>query len=322
MSKLRIEHRTTYRYKEPVALLSHRLVIRPREGHDLRVESQVLRIQPRATVNWQRDLFGNSVALVRFLEETTILELCNEVVVDRADHIEPKALFEVLPVRLPIEYSALELPVAHGYLEPVYPDEHEGLRDWVKETFQPKERMDAVHLVHEIGMWIYKGITYRRREERGVQTPLETLKLRSGSCRDMATLMLEAVRGLGLATRFASGYLDSAASAAGRAATHAWMEVYFPDHGWFGFDPTIGEATSLKHILTGVSSHPRGVMPVSGAYVGNAAHYLGMTVSVKIERLGPVTELVAHAVTPAPPFVAEEAEDEVEVEEAEPAARS
>lgn len=315
MSTLRIEHRTTYRYKEPVQLQLHRLIVRPREGHDLQVERQQLSIQPRATVTWHRDLFGNSVALVHFLEETTVLEFCNEVVINREDHTSSRELFEVLPVRLPIEYSPLEKPVARGYLESVYPQEAAGLKEWVESTFEPKERMDAVHLIHQIGMWIYKGINYRRREERGVQSPLETLKLASGSCRDMATLMLESVRGLGLATRFASGYLDSAASAAGRAATHAWMEVYLPDHGWFGFDPTIGEPTSLKHIVTGVSSHPRGVMPVSGAYVGNAANYLGMTVSVKIEKLGPVSLLVEHAVTPAPvhPMGSSEHEGEPQV---------
>jgi transglutaminase-like putative cysteine protease len=136
-----------------------------------------------------------------------------------------------------------------------------------------------------MGLWIYQNIRYRRREERGVQSPLETLRLAAGSCRDMATLLLEAARSLGIAARFASGYLDSAASAAGRAATHAWTEVYFPEHGWFGFDPTLGEGTSHKHIVTGVSSHPRGVMPVSGSYSGPREHYLDMTVTVKMEPL-------------------------------------
>jgi transglutaminase-like putative cysteine protease len=319
MSRLRITHRTVYRYREPVGLGLHRLVVRPREGHDLQVVRHRLRIQPRAAVTWHRDLFGNSVAWVQFLEETTRLELTNEVTVNRADHASSRALFEVLPVRLPPVYSPQEQPVARGYLEPVYPDEAAGLADWVRRHFEPRERDDAVHLVHEIGLWIYKAINYRRREERGVQSPLRTLELGSGSCRDMATLMLEGVRALGLATRFASGYLDSPASEAGRAATHAWMEVYLPDHGWFGFDPTLGEATSLKHIVTGVSSHPRGVMPVSGSYLGSPASYLGMTVSVKIEKLGPSRELVAHNLTPAPspgePVGSEgEGEDDVDAE--------
>ena len=115
-----------------------------------------------------------------------------------------------------------------------------------------------------------------------MQSPLETLGLASGSCRDMATLLLEIVRSLRLAGRFASGYLDSAASRAGQASTHAWTEVYFPEHGWFGCDPTLGEGTSEKHIVCGVSSHPRGVMPVSGSYSGRVSSYVGMGVSVGI----------------------------------------
>lgn len=307
MSSIRITHRTVYRYREPVNLGMHRLVVRPREGHDLQVAEHRLSIQPRATVSWHRDLFGNSVAWVRFLEDTSVLEFTNEVTVERADHASNKALFEVLPVRLPISYSLHEEPVARGYLEPVYAEEAPALGDWVREIIAPKTRDDVVHLIHSLGMWIFKNIAYRRREERGVQSPLETLALKSGSCRDMATLMLEAVRTLGLATRFASGYLDSAASAAGRAATHAWMEVYLPDHGWFGFDPTIGETTSLKHIVTGVSSHPRGVMPVSGSFSGEPGVYLGMTVSVKIDKLGPSRDLVAHDLTPAPDFLEQSA---------------
>jgi transglutaminase-like putative cysteine protease len=115
-----------------------------------------------------------------------------------------------------------------------------------------------------------------------VQSPLETLSLASGSCRDMATLLLESTRVLGLASRFASGYLDGTASRAGHAVTHAWAEIYFPEHGWFGCDPSLGEGTSDKHIVCGVSSHPRGVMPVSGSYAGPRSSYRGMTVSVGI----------------------------------------
>ena len=80
----------------------------------------------------------------------------------------------------------------------------------------------------------------------------------------MATLMMEAARLSGVAARFASGYLHGRASMAGHASTHAWAEVYLPTLGWRGFDPTIGGTTTANHIVTGVSTHPRGVMPVSG----------------------------------------------------------
>jgi hypothetical protein len=101
----------------------------------------------------------------------------------------------------------------------------------------------------------------------------------------MATLLLEAARALRLAARFASGYLDGVASRAGQAVTHAWAEVYFPEHGWFGCDPSLGEGTSEKHIVCGVSSHPRGVMPVSGYYSGSRRSYLAMDVNVDIKPL-------------------------------------
>ena len=145
-------------------------------------------------------------------------------------------------------------------------------------------------------------IQYRRRDAKGVQTPTETLAIRSGSCRDMATLMLEALRALGLPARFASGYLDCAASEAGRASTHAWAEAYLPEIGWTGYDPTLGEATSGSHVVTGVSNHPRGVMPISGTFFDQQGSYLGMTVTVQTERLAEAPHL-------KPPELSERAAD-------------
>ena len=107
-----------------------------------------------------------------------------------------------------------------------------------------------------------------------MQSPAETLALGSGSCRDMATLMMDAARSLGFAARFASGYLDCPASEAGRASMHAWAEIYLPTLGWRGYDPTLGEPTSLKHLVVGVSNHPRGVMPVSGMFTGASSDYV------------------------------------------------
>jgi transglutaminase-like putative cysteine protease len=285
MSRRRIIHTTTYRYSEPVSFGLHRLVVRPREGHDLQVLDLALEVQPAGKISWHRDLFGNSIAAVLFSQSAELLQFRNEVAIFCRDELGHQGLLEAFPVRFPVSYNVLEEPVIAGYLAAVYPEERESLCLWVRSLFSPVAGSDAVALVHAMGIWIYRNIQYRRREDRGVQTPLETLRLASGSCRDMATLLLEAVRCAGLAGRFASGYLDSASSAAGRAATHAWTEVYFPEHGWFGFDPTLGEGTSHKHIVTGVSSHPRGVMPVSGSYSGSRESYLGMTVTVKIEPL-------------------------------------
>ncbi len=288
MTRLRIIHTTSYRYTQPVSFGPHRLIVRPREGHDVQIEWLTLTVRPGSEVSWHRDVFGNSVARVRFFEEADCLEIQNDVVVRRGPQPNQHGLLEAFQVRFPVVYSELEAPLIAGYISPVYAEETGGLHAWMLATFAPQPASDAVALVHQVCTWIYRNIQYRRREERGVQTPGQTLELKSGSCRDMATLLLEAVRSVGLASRFASGYLHSASSLAGRAATHAWTEIYFPEHGWFGFDPTLGEGTSHKHIVTGVSSHPRGVMPVSGSFSGPAEFYAGMTVSVKIENLSPM----------------------------------
>jgi transglutaminase-like putative cysteine protease len=100
----------------------------------------------------------------------------------------------------------------------------------------------------------------------------------------MATLVMDAARALGVAARFASGYLHSQASMDGRGSTHAWTEVYLPALGWRGFDPTTGHAVSPRHVVTGVSNNPRGVMPVSGAFIGTASDYDAMQVTVRTEE--------------------------------------
>jgi transglutaminase-like putative cysteine protease len=287
MSRIRISHTTTYRYAEPVSFGIHRLVIRPREGHDLQVENLSLRVSPAGSVSWHRDIFGNSIALASFSEPGDLLEFSSEAIVSLRDHSSHRRLLDVLPIKFPVQYSEIEASVARGYLDSVYRTESEAIRKWAEQTFAPNSGDDAVLLIDKINQWIHKSIRYRRREDRGVHSPLETLRLGSGSCRDMATLLLEAARALRLPARFASGYLDGAASRAGHAVTHAWAEVYFPEHGWFGCDPSLGEGTSEKHIVCGVSSHPRGVMPVSGYYSGLWSSYLGMDVRVDIKALEP-----------------------------------
>jgi transglutaminase-like putative cysteine protease len=285
MARLRIEHRTEYHYTRPVELRQHRLVLRPREGHDLRVESERLVISPKHRLSWARDVFGNSIALVDFLETAETLSILSEVVVWRTPPFPEQEPHEPWRVAYPVTYDPLEITVAAAYEAASFPDDVVAVGEWVKSVMPEPRSDDAESVYFALGRAIKEQIKYQRRSERGVQSPAQTLQLGSGSCRDMATLMMDAARMLGLASRFASGYLDCPASIAGRASTHAWCEVYLPALGWRGFDPTLGEPTSLKHVVTGVSNHPRGVMPVSGAFAGSSADYREMVVTVTTERL-------------------------------------
>ncbi|SKA82310.1 Transglutaminase-like enzyme, putative cysteine protease [Prosthecobacter debontii] len=288
MRRYYIEHRTIYRYSEPVRFGLHRLVLRPREGHDVTVVKHQLEIQPSARLFWLTDLFGNSIAIAEIPEPATSLEIVNKVIIERVggpSDEAPPLITRESKITLPVAYPQMEQSVVSGYIHAVYPEEQSGVHEWAAQQIKGEVAdMSAYEIVAHLNRCIHTQIRYRRREERGVQSPATTLSFSAGSCRDMANLLMEACRSLGLAARFASGYLDAAAANAGRGSTHAWVEVYLPDNGWCGFDPTVGGPISPKHVTLGVSSHPRGVMPISGIYDGSPGCYLGMDVAVTIRQ--------------------------------------
>ena len=137
------------------------------------------------------------------------------------------------------------------------------------------------------------------------QSPLETLNLGTGSCRDYALLMMEAARRLGVATRFVSGYLydaaldkaaasveaedeDGAAEAGvtvGAGSTHAWLHAYLPGAGWVAFDPTNNLMGSSQLIRVGVARDPALATPISGSWFGEPDAYEGLTATVQVRRL-------------------------------------
>lgn len=278
---LRIQHRTRYQYAYPVTFGMHRLLMRPREGHDLRVENHVLSVSPNAEISWTRDIFGNSVAWARIEGEATDLEVVSDVIVRRFFNPESPPEFTHSPSPYPAEYDTLEHGIVVGYLTPVYEEETAALNQWISTLPAPREFPSIEAFVIRLTEIIKETIVYQRRESKGVQSPGSTLALKSGSCRDYATLMMETLRHLGIASRFASGYLDCPATRAARGSTHAWTEVYFPRLGWRGFDPTTGKACDHRHIVTGTSHHPRGVMPLSGRFSGPANAFCSMLVEVE-----------------------------------------
>lgn len=284
MSWLRIVHETIYRYSRAVSFGPHRLVLRPREGHDVRVEEMRLEIAPEFELEWSRDVFGNSVATAHFLQSDDQLRIHSKVVLQQTAPFPSRAERNVGRIRYPVTFSDEEAVVAGAYIASTCPEDAAIVSDWTSKVIDPSTE-SAEHVVAAVAREIRRAIEYRRRDGKGVQPPAETLSLGSGSCRDMATLMLEALRSLGLPARFVSGYLDCAASEAGRASTHAWTEAYLPEIGWTGYDPMLGEPASDRHIVTGVSNHPRGVMPISGTFFDQKEVYLGMTVSVQTQHL-------------------------------------
>ena len=282
--RLQIEHSTIYRYQRPLRFGPHRLVLRPREGHDLRIESMRLELSPAYRLTWVRDVFGNSIALVDWLEPSDTLVIQTELVVERLPPFPAREANVPGAATFPPRYDPLEAAITAAYQRSSYEESRAAVQDWLTRTFTA-DTSDAERSLLALCQLVHRSIAYRRRHEQGVQAPHETLERGSGSCRDMATLMMEAARCLGVVARFASGYLHGTASMAGHASMHAWCEAYLPLLGWRGFDPTVGAASALRHIVTGVSEHPRGVMPVSGTFHGMRADCRSMDVVVKTQEL-------------------------------------
>lgn len=283
MHRIRIQHLTEYLFSAPVTFNPHRLLIRPREGHDVRIESSKLVISPAYSTKWQRDVFDNSLAVVSFKKPSDKLTISSEVVIQHFEQAPFDFMLEDYAINYPFNYADSERADLLAYQQLVFLNDQNAINNWLHQFNYLG--MNTFSMLMMLNQNISNQFRYQMREEPGVQSPAYTLEHRSGSCRDYATLLIEACRCLGLASRFVSGYLHAPATEEGHASTHAWVEVYLPGTGWKGFDPTSGEVTSSKHIAVAVARNPEAVPPISGSFLGLGSNIPTMHVDVKVNLL-------------------------------------
>jgi transglutaminase-like putative cysteine protease len=282
MRRLNILHRTYYNFPSSVQLQPHRLLLRPREGPGLHIESSTLEISPVAQLRWHRDVYDNSVATATFALPTMQLSFVSDCIVQQFDETPLDFVVADFAVNFPFSYDAETAEVLRPYLEVVAGDQT-ALHTWVQRYWQRGEAVQTYGLLMRLCVGIHESLGYQMREQPGVQAPLETLSRGVGSCRDFAHLFMAAARSLGLAARFVSGYLYAPSADGSSGSTHAWAEVYLPGAGWKGFDPTSGEIAGSRHIAVAVARLPEVVSPVTGAFVGPAGAEL--TVGVWVSAL-------------------------------------
>ncbi|MBB5353932.1 transglutaminase-like putative cysteine protease [Haloferula luteola] len=281
MHRFRIIHRTYYGFTSQVILGTHQLLLRPREGHDLKIESAKLVISPTAVVRWHRDVENNSVATASFSQPTSRLAIESEMIIRQFNEAPLDFVVNETAANYPFEYPAAdrELLVPYFGIGPV----EAAVRDWIAMIWHPAERIETYELLGRINSRIHQDVQYRTREEPGVQSAAQTLALGSGSCRDFSALFIAAARQLGLAARFVSGYLNAPPSPFDFGSTHAWLEVYLPGAGWKGFDPTTGQLAGIDNIPVAVARDPESVPPIAGSYHGCSG--ATMDVGVWVEAL-------------------------------------
>jgi transglutaminase-like putative cysteine protease len=303
MPILKVRHTTIYSYREPVALGEHRLMFRPRDSWDQRLLDSKLVVTPKpSSIRWVHDVFGNCVTVVEFGRSAR--ELRFESTIRLVHSRVPPLDFPIAAhaQTYPFSYDAEEMPDLLRSIERQYPDRDNVLYHWARQFVNPAGPVGTYDLLGAMTKSVRRNFTYASRAEEGIQDPLTTLKLQSGSCRDFAILMIEAVRSLGLAARFVSGYLYLRPSASkryeGGGSTHAWVQVYIPGAGWMEFDPTNGIVGNRDLIRVAVARAPIQAVPIWGTFTGDESDSLGMTVDVEIiaETAQPSTAPVVRGV--------------------------
>src|SRR4029434_1721630 len=237
MTILTVRHITTYQYRQPVSFGEHRMMLRPRESHDQGLLESKLEITPKPTnLRWIQDAFGNHVAIARFAGRAEALRFDSTIRLDHSPADIVDMDIEDFARTYPFIYDAGELPDLVDFIKRQSSDPHHQLDQWVDSFLRKDGSTNTRALLVDLTRTIKQTFTYVARHEKGIQHPLLTLNLGSVSGRDLAVLMIEAVRSLGMAARFVSGYLHvpdhNADRNDGGGNTHAWVQVYLPGPGW------------------------------------------------------------------------------------------
>jgi len=284
MPILTIRHVTTYYYRQPVAFGSHRMMLRPRDDGDQKVLRSGIAITPEPSgIDWTRDEFGNHIATARFSGRATELRFDSTIDVEHAPAPFNAGDIADYARSYPFAYEADEARNLARYIAQASP--HPEVARWADGFLRDNGTADTHALLVGMTEHIQRTFRHGARHQKGVYHPIETITLKSGSCRDLAVLMIAALRTLGIAARFVSGYLNLADpdddSITG-GNTHAWVQAFVPGPGWVDFDPSSGAIGNQDHVRVAVVDDPGMAIPVEGTFIGFASDHLAMNVAVKV----------------------------------------
>ncbi|MEE4407641.1 MULTISPECIES: transglutaminase family protein [unclassified Serratia (in: enterobacteria)] len=293
-----LNHVTEYRYDRRINLGPQVIRLRPAAHSRTSILAYSLKVTPENHfINWQQDPNGNYLARLVFPEKTDHFRVEVDMRVEMSV-INPFDFFlEPQAEHIPFCYSEEQKIELAPYLhcQPLTPE----LESYLSGI--PDEARRSAEFLVAINQQLQQHIGYTIRMEPGVQTPEETLTLRSGSCRDSAWLLVQILRNLGLAARFVSGYLiqltPDVKSLDGPSGPeedftdlHAWTEVYLPGAGWIGLDPTSGLFAGEGHIPLACTPEPSSAAPISGAIDECECEFEHLMAVVRVDEVPRVTK--------------------------------
>jgi transglutaminase-like putative cysteine protease len=282
---LSIRHVTTYYYHQPVAFGAHRMMLRPRDDADQKLIHSEIEITPKPRqLSWTLDDFGNHVGTADFAVRAAELSFISNIRLEHAPGAFRASDITDFARTYPFTYPAEDWPSLERFTQ--LPSSHAELDRWSAAFFRTDGSADTHDLLVDMTRTIRWTFAHVARHEKGIQNPVQTLRLGSGSCRDLAVLMIAVLRSRGIAARFVSGYLhlpdDGDDQTVTGGNTHAWVQVYVPGPGWVDFDPSGGIVGNRNLVRVAVVHHPREAIPLRGTWFGNASDHLAMKVAVKV----------------------------------------
>jgi transglutaminase-like putative cysteine protease len=264
----------------------------PRRGASTRLLGWSAKTNVPSKIHWVTDSRSNTVTVMDFKEPAEELTFTFRV---RGVYFGVKGI-ESFPIEpraeeVPVQYTPDELTDLAGYLRPHADDPDGSVAAWTK-SFVAGDQDRTSDVLDRLLATFRTGFSYRARDSEGTQPPGETLRTKSGTCRDFAWLMIETLRRLGFAARFVSGYLYDAAidggtvGMTGSGSTHAWVQVFLPGAGWLNYDPTNSISAGFDLIPVAIARHPGQAVPLAGSWFGDPGDYRGMSIDVAVRKTG------------------------------------
>ncbi|MDJ1472485.1 transglutaminase family protein [Cytophagaceae bacterium DM2B3-1] len=274
----KVNHHTYYTYSKMVYLEPHILCVHPPTYPYQTISNFTLKINPEPVVfSRSNDIEGNSIYLACFqdLTDHLLIETEFEVQTFRSNPFD-YVLYPFETCNLPFHYPVELHPLLKPYLKP--DNRNSKIENFALECVG-KSQQSTLRLLMYLTETINQDFVYEFNEFGSPRSSDETLRLKKGSCRDLAVLMIDVCRVLGIAARFASGYYLG--NGTDESYLHAWVEVYLPGAGWRGYDPTEGLVVADQHILLASSAYPSLIAPVQGVFRGDARALLRNKVSIQ-----------------------------------------
>ena len=289
--RLLVRHATHYTYDRPVTRSVHRLHLKPiSDFRQSLIEHKLTISAPTSPVIEYEDVFGSRAVRFDILEPYTELSIVAESTVEVAD-VDPFA-FASVPIRpsFPLVWMPAERMMLNSYLQPVeLPDTQLAeIYDYAM-SFVERNNRDLMETLFAINLAIYREFKYAPGTTRLKTSAYDVMVRKAGVCQDFSNLFIAMARMLGLPARYVVGYIhtgNNGENRIGADATHAWVQIYIPNVGWKGFDPTNGTLPHLDHVRVAYGRHYRDTAPTSGTLYSPVIE--GLRVDVEVRELSPV----------------------------------